>query len=226
MVAAASPEEVAADAGLPKRVKHRKQMRGRMRSNAKGGSTVAFGEYGLKSLDRGWITNRQIEAARVAMTRKIKRGGQVWINVFPDKPYTKKPAETRMGSGKGNPEGWVAVIKPGKVMFELAGVPEDLAREALRLAAHKLPVRTKFVAREGRRASHEERQRGPQSQRRRAGRETDGGQTGGIQPALPPRDRRAREHGQDRRLAALHDIAKLLTVAKERGIDVEKELRH
>ena len=134
---------------MPKRVKHRKQMRGRMRGNTKGGSTVAFGEYGLKSLDRGWITNRQIEAARVAMTRKIKRGGKVWINVFPDKPYTKKPAETRMGSGKGNPEGWVAVIKPGKVMFELAGVPEDLAREALRLAGHKLPVRTKFVMREG-----------------------------------------------------------------------------
>ena len=134
---------------MPKRVKHRKQMRGRMRGNTKGGSTVAFGEYGLKSLDRGWITNRQIEAARVAMTRKIKRGGKVWINVFPDKPYTKKPAETRMGSGKGNPEGWVAVVKPGKVMFELAGVPEDLAREALRLAGHKLPVKTKFVTREG-----------------------------------------------------------------------------
>ncbi len=134
---------------MPKRVKHRKQMRGRMRGNTKGGSHVAFGEYGLKALDRGWITNRQIEAARVAMTRKIKRGGKVWINVFPDKPYTKKPAETRMGSGKGNPEGWVAVVKPGKVMFELAGVPEDLAREALRLAGHKLPVRTKFVMREG-----------------------------------------------------------------------------
>ena len=134
---------------MPKRVKHRKQMRGRMRGYTKGGSTVAFGEYGLKALDRGWITNRQIEAARVAMTRKIKRGGKVWINVFPDKPYTKKPAETRMGSGKGNPEGWVAVVKPGKVMFELAGVPEDLAREALRLAGHKLPVRTKFVRREG-----------------------------------------------------------------------------
>ena len=113
---------------MPKRVKHRKQMRGRMRGNTKGGSTVAFGEYGLKALDRGWITNRQIEAARVAMTRKIKRGGKVWINIFPDKPYTKKPAETRMGSGKGNPEGWVAVVKPGKVMFELAGVPEDLAK--------------------------------------------------------------------------------------------------
>ena len=115
---------------------------------AKGGTTVQFGEYGLKSLDAAWITNRQIEAARIAMTRKIKRGGKVWINIFPDKPVTKKPAETRMGSGKGSPEFWVAVVKPGRVMFELAGVPEDLAREAMRLAGHKLPVHTKFVMRE------------------------------------------------------------------------------
>ena len=134
---------------MPKRVKHRKQMRGRMAGNTKGRGAVAFGEYGLKSLERGWITNRQIEAARVAMTRKIKRGGKVWINVFPDKSFTKKPAETRMGSGKGSPEGWVAVVKPGRVMFELAGVPEPLAREAMRLAGHKLPVKTKFVVREG-----------------------------------------------------------------------------
>jgi large subunit ribosomal protein L16 len=134
---------------MPKRVRYRKQQRGRMRGNSKGGTTVSFGEWGLKSLDRGWVTNRQIEAARVAMTRKIKRGGKVWINVFPDKPVTKKPAETRMGSGKCNPEGWVAVIKPGRVMFELAGVEEDLARNALRLAGHKLPVRTKVVRREG-----------------------------------------------------------------------------
>ena len=133
----------------PKRVKHRKVMRGKRRGNAKGGSDVNFGEYGLKAIERGWITNRQIEAARVAMTRKIKRGGKVWINVFPDKPFTKKPAETRMGSGKGNPEGWVAVVKPGRVMFELAGVPEDLAKEAMRLAGHKLPIKTKFVKREG-----------------------------------------------------------------------------
>ena len=110
--------------------------------------TVQFGEYGLKALEGGWLTNRQIEAARIAMTRKIKRGGKVWINVFPDKPFTKKPAETRMGSGKGSPEGWVAVVKPGRVMFELAGVPEPLAREAMRLAGHKLPVKTKFVLRE------------------------------------------------------------------------------
>ena len=127
---------------MPKRVKHRKVMRGRRKGNAKGGTAVTFGEYGLKSLERGWVTNRQIEAARVAMTRKIKRGGKVWINIFPDKPITKKPAETRMGSGKGNPEAWVAVVKPGRVMFELSGVDEDLAREAMRVAGHKLPLKT------------------------------------------------------------------------------------
>ena len=132
----------------PKRVKHRKQHRGRRRGASRGQLHVQFGEYGLKSLEGGWLTNRQIEAARIAMTRKIKRGGKVWINVFPDKPVTKKPAETRMGSGKGSPEGWVAVVKPGRVMFELAGVSEPLAREAIRLAAHKLPVKTKFVLRE------------------------------------------------------------------------------
>ena len=133
----------------PKRVKHRKQHRGRMPGLSRGGTTVAFGEYGLKAVDRGWITDRQIEAARIAMTRKIKRGGKVWINIFPDKPVTQKPAETRMGSGKGSPEGWVAVVKPGRVMFELSGVPEPLAREAMRLQGHKLPVETEFVAREG-----------------------------------------------------------------------------
>ena len=133
---------------MPKRVKHRKQHRGRMGGAAKGGTTVQFGDYGLKSLEAGLITNRQIEAARVAMTRKIKRGGKVWINIFPDKPVTKKPAETRMGSGKGNPESWVAVVRPGRVMFELAGVPDQLARDAMRLAGHKLPVKTKIVQRE------------------------------------------------------------------------------
>ena len=133
----------------PKRVKHRKVMRGRNRGYSRAQTSVQFGDYGLKTLDHGHITARQIEAARVAMTRKIKRGGKVWINVFPDKPFTKKPAETRMGSGKGGPEGWEAVVKPGRVMFELAGVPEPLAREALRLAGSKLPVRTKIVAREG-----------------------------------------------------------------------------
>ncbi|MCW2972789.1 MAG: ribosomal protein [Thermoleophilia bacterium] len=134
---------------LPKRTKFRKQHRGRRRGLSKGNVKVNFGQYGLKTLEAGWITNRQIEAARIAMTRKIKRGGKVWINVFPHKPYTKKPAETRMGKGKGSPEGWVAVVKPGMVMFELAGVDEALAREAMRLAAMKLPVKCKFVTREG-----------------------------------------------------------------------------
>ena len=133
---------------LPKKTKFRKQHRGRRAGMSKGQTTVQAGDYGLKSLDAGWITNRQIEAARIAMTRKIKRGGKVWINVFPDKPTTQKPAETRMGSGKGSPEHWVAVVKPGRVMFELAGVPEPLAKEALRLAGTKLSVKTKFVKRE------------------------------------------------------------------------------
>jgi large subunit ribosomal protein L16 len=134
---------------LPKRFKHRKHHRGRRTGYSKGGVQVEFGEYGLKALEEGWVTNRQIEAARIAMTRKIKRGGKVWINVFPDKPVTQKPLETRMGSGKGSPERYVAVVKPGRVMFELAGVPEPLAREAIRLAAMKLPVKSKFVKREG-----------------------------------------------------------------------------
>jgi large subunit ribosomal protein L16 len=133
---------------LPRKTKFRKVHRGRRRGMAKGQTTVQFGEYGLKALDNGWITNRQIEAARIAMTRKMKRGGKVWINVFPDKSVTQKPAETRMGSGKGSPEHWVAVIKPGRVMFELAGVPEPLAKEALSLAAQKLSVRSKIVKRE------------------------------------------------------------------------------
>ena len=134
---------------LPKRTKFRRHHRGRRRGIAKGHNTLNFGEYGLKSLEANWITNRQIEAARIAMTRKIKRGGKVWINLFPHKPITKKPAETRMGKGKGSPEGWVAVCKPGQVMFELSGVPEPLAREAMRLAAMKLPVKCKFITREG-----------------------------------------------------------------------------
>jgi large subunit ribosomal protein L16 len=133
---------------LPKKTKFRKQQRGRRRGVAKGQQRVHFGDYGLKALEAGWITNRQIEAARIAMTRKIRRGGKVWINVFPDKPVSQKPAETRMGSGKGAPEHWVAVVKPGRVMFELSGVAEPLAREAMRLAAMKLPIRTKFVKRE------------------------------------------------------------------------------
>jgi large subunit ribosomal protein L16 len=134
---------------IPKRIKHRKQHRGRRRGQAKGGTQVNFGDYGLLALEPGWITNRQIESARVAITRHIRRGGKVWINIFPDKPITKKPAETRMGSGKGNPEAWVAVVKPGRVMFELAGVPEPIAKEAIRRAAHKLPIKSKFVTRTG-----------------------------------------------------------------------------
>jgi large subunit ribosomal protein L16 len=133
---------------LPRRTKFRKTHRGRRRGMSKGQTTVQFGDFGLKSLEAGWITNRQIEAARIAMTRKIRRGGKVWINVFPDKSFTKKPAETRMGSGKGSPEGWVAVVKPGRVMFELSGVSESLAHEALRLAGQKLSVKTKIVPRE------------------------------------------------------------------------------
>ncbi len=132
----------------PSKFKYRKKQRGRMRGAATRGSRICFGEYGLSALEPAWITNRQIEAARVALTRHMKRGGKVWIRVFPDMPYTKKPAETRMGKGKGMPEYYVAVVKPGKIMFEVAGVKEEIAREALRLASHKLPIKTAFVARE------------------------------------------------------------------------------
>jgi large subunit ribosomal protein L16 len=134
---------------MPKRVKHRKQHRGRRRGKAIRGGTIAFGEYGLKSLEPAWITSRQIEAARVAITRRIKRAGKMWIRIFPDKPCTIKPAETRMGKGKGSPEFWVAVVKPGRILFELEGVSRDLAREAMKLGASKLPIKTKFVLREG-----------------------------------------------------------------------------
>jgi len=133
---------------IPKRVKFRKQFRGRMTGKATKGNTVSHGEFGLVAEEASWITNRQIEAARIAMTRYIKRGGQVWIKIFPDKPVTAKPAETRMGSGKGSPEFWVAVVKPGRVMFEIAGVPEAEAKEAFRLASHKLPIKTRFIIRE------------------------------------------------------------------------------
>ena len=132
----------------PKRVKHRKQFRGRMTGKALRGNTVTYGEFGLQSTEPCWITSNQIEAARIAMTRYIKRGGKVWIKIFPDKPITEKPAETRMGSGKGSPEYWVAVVKPGRVMFEMDGVAEDVAREAMRLASHKLPIKCKFVVKE------------------------------------------------------------------------------
>ena len=133
---------------MPKRVKHRKQMRGRMKGKAQRGNFLAYGDYGIVATQPGWVTSNQIEAARQAMTRRTKRGGQVWIKIFPDKPITAKPAETRMGSGKGAPEYWVSVVKPGRVLFEMAGIPEETAREALRLAAHKLPITTKFIKKE------------------------------------------------------------------------------
>jgi large subunit ribosomal protein L16 len=132
---------------MPKKVKHRRVMKGRMRGKATRGERLSFGDYGLKALDAGWVTDRQIEAARIAMTRHVKRGGKIWIRLFPDKPITRKPAETRMGSGKGAPDHWVAVVKPGRVLYEIVGVDETLAREALKLAAQKLPIKTKFVTR-------------------------------------------------------------------------------
>ncbi|MEI7654097.1 MAG: 50S ribosomal protein L16 [Actinomycetota bacterium] len=134
---------------MPRKVKHRKQQRGRMTGNAKGGTELNFGDFGIQALEAAWITARQIEAARIAMTRHVKRGGKVWIRVFPDKPVTQKPAETRMGSGKGNPEFWVAVVKPGRIMFELGGVDEPLARAAMERAIQKLPIKCKFVIRPG-----------------------------------------------------------------------------
>lgn len=132
---------------MPKKVKHRRVMKGRMRGKATRGERLSFGDYGLKAMDAGWITDRQIEAARIAMTRHVKRGGKIWIRLFPDKPITRKPAETRMGSGKGAPDHWVAVVKPGRVLYEIIGVDEKLAREAMSLAAQKLPIKTKFVSR-------------------------------------------------------------------------------
>ena len=133
---------------MPKRVKHRKQFRGRMKGKAHRGNFLAYGEFGLQAMEPHWVTSQQIEAARIALTRYTKRGGQVWIKIFPDKPITEKPAETRMGSGKGSPEYWVAVVKPGRVLFEMKGVPEETAREALRLASHKLPITSKFIKKE------------------------------------------------------------------------------
>ena len=134
---------------MPKKVKYRKQQRGRRGGMAKGGDYIAFGEYGIQALEAGWVTARQIEAARIAITRRVKRGGKVWIRIFPDKPVTKKPLETRMGKGKGAPEEWVAVVKPGRILYELEGVPEDLAKQAMRLAGHKLAIKTRFVSRDG-----------------------------------------------------------------------------
>ena len=132
---------------MPKKVKYRKQQRGKNRGLASRGAKVSFGDFGLQAVERGWISARQIEAARIAMTRHVKRGGKIWIRIFPDKPITKKPLETRMGKGKGNPEGWVAVVRPARILYEMEGVPEDIAREAMRLAAHKLPIKVRFVTR-------------------------------------------------------------------------------
>ncbi|RLE24273.1 MAG: 50S ribosomal protein L16 [Acidobacteria bacterium] len=134
---------------MPKKVKHRKQQRGKIKGIARKGNYVAFGDYALQALEPGWLTARQIEAARIAMTRHVKRGGKIWIRVFPDKPITKKPLETRMGKGKGNPEEWVAVVKPTRILYEMEGVPADVAKEAMRLAAHKLPIKTRFITRGG-----------------------------------------------------------------------------
>ena len=193
--AAAAAEATAAEAAAlmlaPKRVKYRKQHRGRRRGLSRGQVKVQFGEYGLKALDAGWLTNRQIEAARIAMTRKIKRGGKVWINVYPDKPFTQEAGRDPDGLRQGHPEGWVAVVKPGRVMFELAGVPEPLAREAMRLAGHKLPVRTKFVLAGGRLMKAAELRDMSETELRehlqhRAPR--------AVRAALPARDRRARQH--------------------------------
>ena len=203
---------------LPRRFKYRKQQRGRRAGPSKGHAQVQFGEYGLKALEDGWITNRQIEAARIAMTRKIRRGGKVWITIFPDKPVTQKPLETRMGSGKGPPERWVAVVKPGRVMFELAGVPEPLAREAIRLAAMKLPVRSKFVKREGDLFESLTSASSPTTSSRNA----RGGAEGAVQPAFPARHGSAREHdaprpGEARDRAPADDPARAGT--RKEGVD-------
>lgn len=153
---------------MPKRVKHRKQHRGRMTGKASGGNKIDFGEFGLQALQPCWLTNRQIEAARIAITRYIRRGGKVWIRVFPDKPFTKKPAETRMGSGKGSPEGWVAVVKPGRILFELRGVSEEVAKEAVRRAIHKLPIRARFVTRKDFEHLYTEKERAAELEQQRA----------------------------------------------------------
>ncbi len=183
---------------MPRKVAHRKHHRGRMFGNAKGGTSLAFGEYGIQALEPGWLTARQIEAARIAMTRAIKRGGKVWINIFPDKPVTKKPAETRMGSGKGNPELWVAVVRPGRVLFELSFPNEEIAKAAMAKAIQKLPIKARIITREEvdlmAKTNTELKELDPRRPRRRAA----GHQAGGAQPALPQRDRPARQHCRDR----------------------------
>ena len=201
---------------MPRKVAHRKHHRGRTRGLTKGGAELAFGEYGIQALEPGWLTARQIEAARIAMTRAIKRGGKVWINIFPDKPVTKKPAETRMGSGKGNPEFWVAVVKPGRILFELSFPNEEQARIALNKAIQKLPIKARVITREetllmaqDRRA----RRARPRRPRRRAARD----QAGGAQPALPQRHRPARQQRRDRAGCAARSPASTPTSACARS---------
>ena len=188
---------------MPKRVKHRKQFRGRMKGRAHRGNTLAYGEFGLQAMEPHWVTSQQIEAARIALTRYTKRGGQVWIKIFPDKPVTAKPAETRMGSGKGAPEYWVAVVKPGRVLFEIAGVSEEIAREALRLASHKLPLKTKLTSsfskkkmspRQKRVVKKHEGKRIERHDQGTAGRTGEGTEERAVRPSLPARDRPAAEH--------------------------------
>jgi large subunit ribosomal protein L16 len=182
---------------MPRKTKFRRHHRGHRRGVSRGQTTVQFGEYGLKAVEAGWISNRQIEAARIAATRKIRRSGKVWINLFPDKPYTKKPAETRMGSGKGSPEGWVAVVKPGRVMFELAGVDEALAKEALRLAGQKLPIKTKFVRREADLFQHGGTQGSPMSPLLRGNDPPDAGEAPAGQSPAPPTERGPAADGEE-----------------------------
>ena len=182
---------------MPRKTKFRRHHRGHRRGISRGQTTVQFGEYGLKAVEAGWISNRQIEAARIAATRKIRRSGKVWINLFPDKPYTKKPAETRMGSGKGSPEGWVAVVKPGRVMFELAGVDEALAKEALRLAGQKLPIKTKFVRREADLFQHGGGPGGAHSPHPHGNDPPDAGEAPAGQSPAPPTERGPAADGEE-----------------------------
>ena len=203
---------------MPRKVRHRKTQRGRMTGMAKGGTRVTFGDYGIQALEPGWITNRQIEAARIAMTRYIKRGGKVWINIFPDKPVTQKPAETRMGSGKGNPEHWVAVVKPGRVMFELSGVPEPTARgDALsRCTSCRSRPASSCARTRGMRHDDQAGERAARVQRHRARAPVGGSEGRAVQPPLPERDRPARQHRaipQVRR-----DVARIETLLREREI--------
>src|SRR5262245_17091943 len=204
---------------MPGKVKFRKQQRGRRSGKAMTGSTVAFGDFGLKTLEDGWITAREIEASRVAITRFVKRGGKIWVRIFPDKPITKKPAETRMGKGKGAPEAWVAVVKPGKVLFEMEGVEEKVAREAMRLAAHKLPVKTKFVARQAQEGgddggAKEDAQEVPRDGPRPPGQGGRGSPDRDLEAQGPEGD--GADRGRKQAGIGKRDLARLMTVRTER----------